>query len=222
MKTKLAVLALAVCVGVGLGEAQATPITIEIVGNVTSASGSAPPGTIYAGVGFTGSYTYDSSTIDSGGGNYVHSWPYGINLVIGGYEFKTAPNHTGKFVISILDEYQPPFANIHDDYWVKSYENMPLANGMIIEAIEWTLLDGSRTALSSSALLVVPPDLNDWSLNYLRIYGSGRELLIQGTVTQAVLIPEPLMISMMAMGIVFCSRGRQSGRQSVARVERLV
>jgi len=186
---------------------QAAPITIGITGNVTYIGGTGVPGTIYEGVTFTGTYTYESSTDDSGGGHYVHNAPYGINLSMGGYKFKTVPNHVGQFVISILDNYAP-YGNIHDDYWVKSYENLPLSDGTVIDSINWTLLDGSCTALSSSDLPVTAPVLSDWNMNDLRIYGPEDVFLIRGTVTQTVLVPEPAIVVLMIMGISLYRRRR--------------
>ena len=69
--------------------AKAVPVTIEITGEVTSVEGDvgSVPSTIYAGVSFTGTYTYDSSTSDSDAspyiGEYEHNSPYGISLLLG-------------------------------------------------------------------------------------------------------------------------------------------
>jgi hypothetical protein len=183
------------------GITQADPITIQISGNVTSASGSALPGSIHSGVSFSGTYTYDSSTADSGGGHYVFDAPYGIDLFSGGYEFKTASNHVDQFEISILDNYAP-YGNVHDDYWVKSYENSSLSNGELIDYIGWTLL-GSTTIFSSSDLPDTAPILSQWSINRLEIYGPESSLYIQGTVTQAILIPEPLTGMLFVIGTFF-------------------
>jgi len=188
--------------------AQAVPITIQISGNVTSASGSALPDTIYEGVTFTGTYTYDSSTLDSGGGVYQFSSPYGFNISVGGFEFKTTPSHVDQFVISILDNYAP-YGNIHDDYWVQSYENSSLSSGALIDSISWKLFDGSHTALSSSALPVAAPILSQWNVNNLEICGPGTSLSIQGTVTQAVLIPEPATSTFLLIINVFLLRRRR-------------
>ena len=183
--------------------AQAVPITIEITGEVTSASGSGLPDTIYEGVTFTGSYTYDSSTVDSGGGHYVHDAPYGISLFLGGYEFKTAPGHVGQFDMWIADN-----VNLStDSYSVRSYENVsdPYV-GFPISYIRWDLWDSTHTALDSDALPVTAPVPGDWGYNVLRISGSGDSgpLSIEGTVTQA--IPEPLTGVLMTIGIFLVRR----------------
>jgi len=185
--------------------AQAVPITIEITGNVTSASGSGLPGTIYAGIGFTGTYTYDSSTIDSGGGHYMHDAPYGIILSLGGYEFKTVQSHVGQFDMFIADN-----VNLSTDFYsVRSYENVSNPTvGFPISSIRWDLWDSTHTALDSDALPITAPVLTAWDHNVLRISGSGDlgGLLIEGAVTQAV--PEPLTGVLMAVGAFILRRRR--------------
>jgi hypothetical protein len=196
------------CLCLGLNQTQAEIIIIEITGEVTSASGSALPSTIEQGDTFTGTYTYDSSTEDSGGGHYIHNAPYGITISLGGYEFMTAPIHVGKFEISILDNYTPPFGNMHDEYWVQSFENSPLSSGVMIDSISWELLDYSHTEFSSSVLPVTSPILSHWDFNRLEIYGPENSLYIRGTVMQAELIPEPTTIVLMLMGVFLSKRRR--------------
>jgi hypothetical protein len=213
MKTKIITLAIVTCCWACLNQAQAVPIAIEITGNVTSASesGSGLPDTIYAGVSFTGTYTYDSSTVDSGGGHYVHNAPYGISLSLGGYEFKTAPNHVGQFEMRIGDDLS--VNGVKDFYIVRSeYQNISIPSvGFNVSSIYWELWDTTHTALSSGDLPVTAPVLTDWNYNYFEIYGydgTSNGLLIHGIVTQAVIVPEPLTGILMAMGVFFFRRRR--------------
>jgi hypothetical protein len=181
--------------------ARGVPITIEITGEVTSVSGSGLPGTIYAGVTFTGAYTYDSSTTNTSDldhvGQYVHDAPYGITLSLGGYDFKTTSNHIGQFEVAITNA----VAN-YDWYRIISNENAPV-DGTAVESISWTL-GGPPSTISSIALPTSAPEITNWTTNVLEI--SGQNLFIQGTVTQAV--PEPLTVTLMAIGILFLKRRR--------------
>lgn len=213
MKTKVITLALVTCCWACLNQAQAVPITIEINGNVTSVGGDvgSVPSTIYEGVTFTGTYTYDSSTSDSDAspyiGKYEHNSPYGISLLLGGYEFKTAANHIGKFHISIHND--DPQANLWDFYMAESDEIVSVPPvGFSVDYIRWSLGDSTHTALDSDALPVTAPVLTDWGYNALKIFGSGDlgGLLIEGTVTQAV--PEPLTGVLMVIGVFFFRRRR--------------
>lgn len=171
-------------------QALAVPITIEITGEVTFIGGYKAPDTIHVGDSFTGTYIYDSSTTDSEPinevGQYWHDAPYGINVSLDGYEFKTAPTHTGQFLVSLV---LPPYGN-RDYYIIKSYQNTTLPAGIAIEEISWVLGDSSQLALDSADLPITVPALNQWDYNVFEIYGPGNSLSIQGTVTQA--IPEPL------------------------------
>lgn len=190
--------------------AKAVPVTIEISGEVTSASGSGLPDTIYAGIGFTGTYTYDTSTLDSDidpqRGVYEHDSPYGISIVMGGYEFKTATSHTGQFEMRIIDDFL--LNGVKDYYLVRSHENISVPSlGLTVGTILWDLMDNTHMALSSSDLPLTAPVLADWDYNYFKIYGFGDlDLLIRGTVTQAV--PEPLTGVLMVIGVFFLRRRR--------------
>ncbi len=190
------------------GLIQAELITIQFSGHVTSASGSALPAAISESTTFTGSYTYDPDTPNSSGwggmGQYVHNSPYGIEILMGGVEFATAANHSGQFEVRITDSL---VAN-YDWYDVISNANNSV-NGTPIDSIVWTL-GGPPSTISSIALPVsgaaVLVETEDWTINTFTI--SGQNLLIQGTVTQAVLIPEPLTGALIAIGAFFIKRKR--------------
>lgn len=191
-----------------VGAARAVPITIEITGNVTSVGGDVGsiPSTIYTGVSFTGTYTYDASTPDLDAspyrGEYEHNSPYGISLHLGGYEFETMANHIGKFHISISND--DPQGNLWDYYIAESDEIVsdPPA-GFTVDYIRWALGDITHTALDSDALPITVPVLTDWGYNSLSIFGSGDHggILIEGTVSQAV--PEPVTGVLMVIGVFF-------------------
>ncbi len=188
--------------------APADPITIQISGEVNSLGGytEAIPDTIYAGVAFTGTYTYNSSTADSDSnpqrGEYVYDSPYGISILVGGYEFKTAPSHTGQVEMRILT---------NDLYIVFSDENVSIPSvDFEVDTIRWDLHDNTYDAISSDALPTTAPVLDDWNYNVLKIYGAygpnRTGLAIYGTVTQAT--PEPLTGVLMTLGVLFLRRRR--------------
>jgi hypothetical protein len=184
--------------------AQAVPITIEITGNVTFASGL---GTIHAGDTFTGTYTYESSTIDSGGGYYWYDAPYGISLSFQDYVFATNPNQVHSFDILIWDDVHVN-TPIYDRYCIDSSQIISTpSSGLTIDYISWDLWDSTHTALSSGSLPLTAPVLTAWDLNHLVISGydhlGGHGISIGGMVTQAVLIPEPATIALIMMGVFF-------------------
>ena len=204
-KIVIGVMGVFLCCG---GLTQAVPITIQITGNVTSASGSALPATIYQGVTFTGTYTYDSSAIVSAGGHHWQDAPYGITLSLGGYQFETAPNQIGQFDMWITND---DIGNgVKDFYLARSFENISSSSlGLTDNSIIWELWDTTHTALSSDALPVTAPSLANWDYNVLKISGYGNGgLTIWGTVTQATLVPEPVTGILMAMGAFFLRRRR--------------
>ena len=186
--------------------ARAVPITIEITGEVTSIGGTGVPDTIQVGDMFSGTYTYDSSTIDSEPinevGQYWHDGPYGINVSLGGYEFMTAPGHIGQFLISLR---LPPYGN-RDYYIIKSYQNTTLPTEIAVEEISWILGDSTQSALDSVDLPITAPELSLWDYNVFEIIGEGSSFEIKGVVTQSV--PEPSTVFLMMIGILLfkCKR----------------
>jgi len=199
------------------GLAKATPITIEISGVVTDVGGSDAylyQETIHEDVTFTGIYTYDSATINSssrsGLGSYIHNSPYGFNISLGGFEFKTAVNHVGQFGILIFNDYS---LQTYDRYIVHSEQNVSLSTGLSVNSIGWDLYDNRHTALSSVALPTSAPIISAWGGGTFSIgcgglpYGNST-LAIYGTVTQAVLIPEPLTGALMITGMFFLRHRR--------------
>jgi hypothetical protein len=129
---------------------------------------------------------------------------------LGGYEFKTIPNHVSQFDVIIKNN--DTTNGVNDYYTVFSiYQNIP-SIGFAPDSIIWNLRDSTHTALSSDALLSTAPVLADWNYNVLSIGGVyGPDLYgltIYGTVTQAALIPEPLSCALMAMGMLFLRHQR--------------
>jgi len=170
--------------------AQATLITIQIEAVVDSVEdddnyleGQINPGDI-----ITGYYTYESTTSDTNPSVYVGDYehyisPCGIFLSVGGFEFETDLTNVD-FVLEVVNDYPSG-----DSYLVRSYNNLPLTNGTLVDHISWQLDDSTGTALSSDALPITPPILEDWSGNDLRLDGERGAYMVRGHVTSA--IPEP-------------------------------
>lgn len=191
------------------GLAQAVPITIQISGEVTTFSDyTGLLNTIHVGSSFSGTYTYDSSTIDSGDGHYYQDAPYGVNLILGGFEFQTDPSQSSnRFEIWLIND--GVGNGVKDFYLVRSYKNTPLPNGVAVSLIRWDLNDSTHTALSSTVLPATGPSLAAWNYNYVEIYGGNSQhgFYLGGTVTQAT--PEPATISFLLTAGVFFLRRRR-------------
>jgi hypothetical protein len=179
--------------------AKATLITIEIEGVVDSVwdTGNYLEGKIEAGDTITGYYTYDLSTPDSNplievADYHYRATPCGISLSIADFEFKTDPASVN-FLVEITNNYPP-----NDDYFLLSRNNIPLSNGTLVDSISWWLYDPTGSALSSDALTVTAPTLDDWQSNLLRLYGERAGYIIDAHVTSA--IPEPATILMLGFG----------------------
>jgi len=123
----------------------------------------------------TGKYTYDSLVEDSYPGTpdyslYVMNFtPCVFRVKAGGLVFETNQTNPDNynFYMQILNNY-----NYYGDvYYLLSYNNMPLSNGMTVRFIEWILEDQNGTALADDSLPTTAPKLSKWNTNKLGIYG---------------------------------------------------
>jgi hypothetical protein len=151
-------------------------------------------GAINVGDTITGTYTYDPTTADSNAaptvGDYQHtSSPCGITVNAGGFVFRTDPSNV-RFIVEICNDHGTPTAR--DNYLLRSYNNLPLSNGALVEHIAWQLDDPTATALSSEALPTTPPILTHWeSIFGLTLTGhdpgdpTGSDYFVRAHVTAA-------------------------------------
>lgn len=110
----------------------------------------------------TGTYTYNPSTKDTNTdttvGDYQHDKkPYGIIVKSGDLVFRTDPKNVN-FLVELVNR------DMQDNYLLRSYNNLPLSNGVPVEHISWQLDDGTGKALSSDSLkkTPTPPVLQNW------------------------------------------------------------
>lgn len=180
--------------------AHAEWVTIGLTAQVTSVSDSYNllGGTIAIGSAIHGTYAYDTSTsaFPAGSGAYWHyQSPAGMVLSVGGYTFQTNPVNV-KFLVGISDNYN---GSIEDHYNLRSYNNLPLSSGVIVDHISWQLDDSSGMALNSLLLPSTQPNLSLWQGNNLYISGGqggtapcfDSSFIITGQVTFVELVPEP-------------------------------
>jgi hypothetical protein len=183
-------------------KAQAELIIIQITATVDIVNdfGNYLEGKITVGSIITGSYTYESTTPDSNpdstvGDYWHHSLPCGILLTVGGFEFKTDPTNVN-FLASIGNNHSG-----RDVYLMRSYNNLPLSNGTLVDYISWQLDDYTETVFSSDTLPATAPILSQWQFNNLRIDRVG-DYLIDAQVTNAIVIPEPATLLLLGAGIM--------------------
>ncbi len=198
----------------------AYPITINIEATVTRMDD--PDGILGGAVVvdslITGSYTYESTAIDQNVlpnvGDYWHSAsPYGISLSSDGFVFRTDPDNVD-FILEVCNDH----LSTHDAYVLRSYNNLPLSNGIDVDHIAWQLSDYTMAALASTELPLDPPVLSDWPSDVYGIDIRGGVLdpefpypafyvstfFIGATVTsatQSTTVPEPTSLLLLGTGI---------------------
>ena len=127
-------------------------IVIAIVAEVAQVDdrGNLLKGAIEEGDKITGQYVYNIKTPDSQPdditvGDYQHNQkPYGIAIKAGNLVFRTDPNNVN-FLVEIVNRET-------DNYLLRSYNNLPVSDGVLVEHIAWQLDDNSGKALSSDSL----------------------------------------------------------------------
>jgi hypothetical protein len=169
---------------------------------------------IQVGDTFSGYYCYDSATRNSNEGHWLgsvvgdywhYSSPYGVYFTIGGFNFQTDPQNVS-FVMEMVNDY--PNYYIKDNYLIRSYNNLPIYDGVVVSGISWQLNDNTGNALSSNALLTTAPVLSDWlpqspaniSFDIDGRIVDGESFHISGIVTKAYLIPEPATVLLLGLG----------------------
>jgi hypothetical protein len=204
----LAILLCGFLPAVSCGQQITIAITAEVAG-VTDKYGHLE-GKIHVGDAVTGTYTYDSLTSDSNpsstvGEYYHYSPPAGISLECGGLIFRTDPTNVD-FLVSAGNNYSLG----EDSYLLRSYHNLPLSNGTLVDYIEWQLDDSTGLALSSDALPLTAPNLTDWDYDWgLSITGPGcgsDYFGIVADITSVALIPEPATLLLLIFGTIICKR----------------
>lgn len=199
-----------VVLGLWTGSLRAELITIHLTAEVTYVDDLADllEGMVTVGDIITGSYSYDSDTLDTNpldtvGAYWHYNAPYGFNLSTDSLVFQTDPDNV-YFLVSVLNDHTGM-----DAYLLRSYSNLPLSNGVLVDHISWQLDDYSATALSSDALPTTPPVLEDWGFDWgLRIeFGFKGSSKIRAEVTSA--IPEPATVLLLTLGSLLLSRRRR-------------
>jgi hypothetical protein len=208
MEKKLAKITLAILVCAFLpavSNGQLITIGIEATVKYVTDTDHLLEGKVTVGSTITGTYTYDTSTPDSepstSQGAYWHySALCGISLNVSGFSFKTDPTNVN-FLVDILND---DGINPADGYLLRSSNNLPLSNGVLVDYIFWQLDDPTGTALSSDALPTTAPNLANWNSDYgLSIYSWGdNEFLLRADVISATVVPEPTTLLLAAAGLL--------------------
>lgn len=217
-KTEILVSIVAV-LAFGVGETSAEIVEISLVAETRLVDDSYDllEGRIQVGDLITGSYVYDSATLDSNPlstvGDYWHyDAPYGIFLSAGGFDFRTDPDNV-MFVLEVCNDHGGLY---RDNYLLNSYTNLPLYEDLSVSEIHWQLDDDSGNALSSDALPIIPPLLSDWESIYgLSMSGARtREQFytVRADVISVEVVPEPATLLLLALGGAAVMVERRAGR----------
>lgn len=210
---KKVVIILAVCFLSIAVNAELVTIAIEAVVDYVDDDDNSLEGNVNPGDIITGTYTYDSDTPDTNPtvtvGIYEHNnSPCGIILNLNGFVFQTNPSDVD-FLVGLSNNHS---ISEYDGYVLHSYNNLPLSNGAVVDHISWQLDDESGQALSSTALPLTAPILNNWTQPIgLDIYGDKvlSDFHINAHVTSTTLVPEPAALLLFGLGAVAVRKVRK-------------
>ena len=165
------------------GSAQAQETTFRISGEIHQLSGSPFPD-IGPGTPFTGCYTFDLSTPNTGSvptvGDYWHGPGFGAVIRVGSHVFQSN-RAAGQFLVEIVNDHHG-----FDNYLFRSYNNL-ITSGQPVGHISWQLDGLTTNAITSTALSATPPDLALFQFQFgFQITGPMPGWILAGVVTQVI------------------------------------
>jgi len=196
-------------------------VTFAYTGIVTSIvdTTSALDTSIFNGQSFSGSYTFDPTTLDMDSSSEFGRYEWRNNFVmgftaeffIGNYAFGLSPSDpSGAILVKDDGPFGPP-AN-------QTVEDLYQASGQLIQTSgpffplpggnpqgTWTIGLNNQTDLSvitSDALPIVPPDINLFETNTFSFQNNTGEIVIRGFLTDLKPVPEPGTLSLLAAGLL--------------------
>lgn len=116
-------------------------------------------GSVYVGQPLLMSYAFDSDTTNTGAipqvGDYWHyAGDYGMRVQVGPHDWRSDPSNLS-FLVEMVNDYVGL-----DNYLLRSYNNIDYSGlSGPIQHMSWQLDDPSQTALTSTALPPLPPNL---------------------------------------------------------------
>lgn len=198
--------------------ARAEWVTIGLTAKVTSVIDdySLLGGAISIGSEVQGIYTYNTSSSDSpagSGGFWYYQAPAGIVLSAGGLSFQTDPANV-RFVLGLSNG---AAGSGVDYYSVLSYNNLAVANQVVVSSIGLELSDSSGKALSNLLLPPNAPNLGDWDVHSVLISGGkggtapffSSTFYIGAEVLSLAVVPEPATFLLIAVGMFAVNRSRR-------------
>ncbi len=139
------------------------------------------------GAPIEGFYLFDSNVPAPDPGATVGDYwytnrAYGIFIKIGPTFFRTNPRQVS-FLIEVIDRPDS------DHYLLRSHNNL-CSEPLFVESISWQLDDSTGTALQDAALLLTPPDLDDFTSVFgLNISGGDMPYSIRGMIQSIAEVP---------------------------------
>ena len=148
-------------------------MTIKVSASVTYVDdiGNALDNQMYVGDVITGTYTFDTLTVDSepapDSGKYEFApGVAGMSFVVNNLTMTSNQNAaTGAYSIEIFNHLGS------DGYHVRSFVNLPLTSGASLQEISINFFDPTGTALNSDLLLNAAPDLARYEYSDINGYG---------------------------------------------------
>jgi hypothetical protein len=171
--------------------AAASAITVQVTGHVVEWGDSYGVfgGKMNLGQTITGTYTYDTDTLESGLGYYrPSSPPANVTVSAGAFTFQSAP--TSGFEISIQQGAGP---NSPGGVQIYSFNNQPLPTGQAVEQIQFLFTDPSGQWPTSVALPTGAPTLQNLSASQVNIYGEYFNVV--AVIDSVTLLPPALEVS---------------------------
>jgi len=192
-------------------EAQAVPVTFEFSGTVTSLLGSSVGGPVALNDTFTGSYTFESTTVGTGSCAGTGNCQYNdaissLNFTVGSYTNTGVTSGTNYIFVNNDD-------SGYDLYQVIQGFSGPSINGAQAQTFNLTLFDSLMTMLSGTSLPTTPPTFpgsHEFIITFYNGLGGPGDNVgqIYGNLTSLAPVPVPSTVWLFGGGFVILALWR--------------
>jgi len=186
-----------------IAPADAASITFNFTGVVTNVGSQLGTTTFSNGQTLSGSYTFNSSTVDSNTGATIGRYNGTVSNLGVNIGLYNATLGAGTNFIRVVDHpVLPATAHTNDSYTMQAPVAGPTVNGHTPRSFAIELVDPTRTAFSNDHLPTTPPSLASFATHTFRLVFNGGSVIGTLNSLTASAVPLPAAVILFGAGLI--------------------